>query len=177
MMKRLSAPLLACALATTAALAGFQAQAQTTAPGSRVVAAAAQKILDSADWKALTDERIDLVKTALQLSPDQAKHWPAIEEAMRARGQMRYDRLNALATPRTERRDIVELMHDRAKVLSQRSAALNKLADAWQPLWPTLSTAQKARLRILAVYTIREMADRVEDRRMQMMDEDDDAED
>jgi hypothetical protein len=30
----------------------------------------------AADWNALTDARIAVVKAALQLKPDQAKYWP-----------------------------------------------------------------------------------------------------
>jgi hypothetical protein len=37
--------------------------------------------------------RIDLVKAALQLTPDQQKYWPAIENAIRARAEDRKARL------------------------------------------------------------------------------------
>ena len=39
--------------------------------------------INQADLNALTDARIGIVKAALQLTPDQAKYWPAIEEAIR----------------------------------------------------------------------------------------------
>jgi hypothetical protein len=42
--------------------------------------------LSTADVTALTDARINLVKAALQLTPDQEQYWPAIEEAIRAPG-------------------------------------------------------------------------------------------
>ena len=48
---------------------------------------------------------------------------------------------------------------------------LKKLADAWQPLYASLDDNQKARLRFLAVYVLREMRDAVESRRMQSEDE------
>lgn len=38
-----------------------------------------------ADWNALTDARIAVVKAALQLTPEQQKFWPTLEEAIRAR--------------------------------------------------------------------------------------------
>ena len=41
--------------------------------------------LNVADWGKLTDLRIDLVKAALQLTPEQAKYWPAVEDAIRSR--------------------------------------------------------------------------------------------
>src|SRR5208337_5175500 len=34
----------------------------------------------AADLNALTDARVAVVKAALQLTPDQAKYWPAVEE-------------------------------------------------------------------------------------------------
>ena len=40
------------------------------------------------NWKlsaAFTDARIGIVKAALQLTPDQEKYWPAVEEAIRNR--------------------------------------------------------------------------------------------
>ncbi|PSC06158.1 hypothetical protein SLNSH_04985 [Alsobacter soli] len=154
-------------------VASGPALAQGAAPGplAQRISQGASELLNAADWKALTESRIDVIKTALQLTPEQAKLWPAVEDAIRSRAQMRYLRLQALATPRTERRDVIELMRDRADVLSQRSAALKKLADAWQPLFATLDGAQKARLKILAVYMIHEARDAVESRRMQLEDE------
>ena len=37
--------------------------------------------LSAADLSALTDARIAIVKAALQLTPEQAKYWPVVEEA------------------------------------------------------------------------------------------------
>src|SRR5262249_38652512 len=34
--------------------------------------------------------RIGIVKAVLQLTPEQAKYWPAVEEAIRARAQAQY---------------------------------------------------------------------------------------
>ena len=39
------------------------------------------------DTKRLTDLRVGLVHAALQLTPEQEKYWPALEEAIRARDQ------------------------------------------------------------------------------------------
>src|SRR5882757_9177475 len=49
--------------------------------------------LNAADRNTLTDMRIDLVKAALQLTPDQEKYWPAVESAIRARAEDRKARL------------------------------------------------------------------------------------
>ena len=56
--------------------------------------------------------------------------------------------------------------------MAERATALKKLADAWQPLYETLDTNQKARMRLLAVVVLREMRDAAESRRMQSEDED-----
>jgi hypothetical protein len=39
--------------------------------------------LNLADRNTLTDLRIDLVKAALQLAPEQQKYWPAVERRAR----------------------------------------------------------------------------------------------
>ena len=54
------------------------------------------EVLSDADWKALTDRRIEIVKAALQLTPEQAKYWPAIEEAVRDRANVRHLRLQKM---------------------------------------------------------------------------------
>ena len=53
--------------------------------------------LTQADMNALTDARIGIVKAALQLTPEQTKYWPAVEDAIRARAQARYQRFAAVA--------------------------------------------------------------------------------
>lgn len=99
--------------------------------------------LSAADWTKLTDLRIDLVKAALQLTPDQTKYWPPIESAIRARAQNRMARLSKIAetigssVDITTNRDPVSFLNRRADALAQRSADLKKLADAWQPLYQT----------------------------------------
>jgi hypothetical protein len=102
----------------------------------------------------LTDARIHLVKAALQPTPDQEKFWPAIEDAIRTRAKDRQARIAAAAARLREQHDHspiealrdrnpVEFMQRRAEALAQRAADLKKLADAWQPLYPTLSPEQK----------------------------------
>lgn len=51
----------------------------------------------AADRNTLTDMRIDLVKAALQLTPEQEKYWPAVESAIRSRAD---DRKGCLARKR-----------------------------------------------------------------------------
>jgi hypothetical protein len=137
------------------------------------VTEAAQDILNAADWQELTEARIDAVKAALQLTPEQAKLWPAVEDAIRARGQGRYLRLQALAANTASKVDPIQLLRTRAQSLAQRSKELEALAAAWQPLYQTLEPSQKMRLRVLAVYALREMRDGLESQRLEHLDEDD----
>jgi ribosomal 50S subunit-associated protein YjgA (DUF615 family) len=132
--------------------------------------------LSQADLNALTDARVGVVKAALQLTPEQAKHWPAVEEAIRARATARQQRLAALAERVRQQHDVdpIALLHERADNLAQRSAELKKLADAWQPLYQSLNADQKQRMRLLAEHVLRVVRDAAETRRMEMSDEDDD---
>ena len=132
--------------------------------------------LSVADWSKLTDLRIDLVKAALQLTPDQTKYWSAIEEAIRGRAKDRQSRLAKiaeLAGKRSDERDPVASLNRRADALAQRSADLKKLADAWQPLYKTLTPEQKQRMAALTIFVIRDMSDALEHRRAQSEDDED----
>jgi hypothetical protein len=54
--------------------------------------------------------------------------------------------------------------------------ASKKVAHAWQPIYQTLSPDQKERLRLLAMNVVREIREAVRDRRMEMMElEEDEA--
>jgi hypothetical protein len=52
--------------------------------------------LSEADIAHLTDARVSVVKATLQLTADQDKLWPAVEDAIRARGKDRQTRLAAI---------------------------------------------------------------------------------
>ena len=146
--------------------------------------AGARERLSAADVGALTDARTNIVKTALQLTPDQEKYWPAIEDAVRARAKDRQARITneaARASELRERtpiealrdRNPVDFMHRRADAMAQRAADLKKLADAWQPLYQTLNPEQKRRMGALTLIVLREMRDAVEQRRLRSEDDDD----
>lgn len=129
--------------------------------------------LSQADFKVLTDLRIGVVKAALQLTPEQDKLWPAVEEAIRARAETRYRRLASLRERLDQPHDIdpVQLFRQRADVLADRAAGLRKLADAWQPLYQTLTPDQKTRLGIVTVHALEGLRTALENRRMEMDDE------
>jgi len=154
------------------------AYAQTPSP-----AAASPERLNAADWSKLTDLRIDLIKGALQLTPEQQKLWPPIENAIRSRAEDRKGRIAKVAETMGKRadessadimanRDPIAFLQRRAEALAQRSVDLNKLAEAWQPLYKTLSPEQRQRMAALAIFVLRDMSDVVERRRA--LSEDDD---
>ena len=125
----------------------------------------------AADLNALTDARVGIIKAALQMTPDQEKLWPAVEDAIRARAKNRQARLERVAELRDSgpmeaaERNPVELMQRRAEALSQRAADLKKVADAWEPLYKTLSADQKKRMAFATYATMAGIRDAIEHRR------------
>ena len=129
------------------------------------------------DEKTLTDLRIDLVKAALQLTPEQEKLWPPVESAIRARAEDRKARIAKIQETVGRRadesraealrnRDPIAFLQRRSEALAQRSAELDKLAKAWQPLYKTLSPEQRQRMGALAVLVLHDMSDPAERRRL-----------
>jgi hypothetical protein len=141
--------------------------------GSVYAQEASHARLTPSDLNALTDARIGMVKAALQLTPEQQKFWPPIEEAIRARAETRIHhiaQLKSLAEQAGQREfNPVELMRGRAEALAQRGANLKRLADAWQPLYQTLNPDQKQRVRLLAMHVVREVRGALERHRMAEM--------
>ena len=140
--------------------------------------------LNAADRNTLTDLRIDLVKAALQLTPDQQKYWPAVESAIRASAEDRKARVAKLQETVGRRadesrieamrnRDPVAFLQRRSQALAQRSADLDKLAEAWQPLQSTLSQEQRQRMAALAIFVLHDMSNAVDRRRAQFQDNED----
>jgi len=156
-------------VATTAALitaAPLAYAAETTSSNTVGVAHPS-----AADLKSLTDARVAMIKAALQLTPDQEKYWPAVEDAIRARAKNRQARWERVAELRDSGpmealhdHNPVELMQRRAEALSQRAADLKKVADAWEPLFKTLSEDQKRRMAFVTVVAARGIRDTIEHR-------------
>jgi hypothetical protein len=158
-------------------LAALFVAASPLAHAQNTVGAGSDRV-SQADLDALTDARVNIVKSTLQLTPDQERYWPAIENAIRQRAKDRQERLQGVAQ-RTEgragagpvetlqNRDPVEFMQRRAENLTQRAADLKKLADAWQPLYQTLTPDQKRRMGALTIVVLRDARNSVEGRRMQ----------
>jgi hypothetical protein len=146
--------------------------------------AATPERLNATDRNTLTDMRVDLVKAALQLTPEQEKYWPAVESAIRAGAEDRKARIAKIQETvgiradqsRIEamrNRDPIAFLQRRSQALAQRSADLDKLAEAWQPLYNTLSQEQRQRMAALTIFVLREMSEAVDRRRAQAEDNED----
>jgi len=155
--------------------AGVTALFVTASPVAYAQTAASAATPSATDWNNLTDLRIDVVKAALKLTPDQEKYWPAIEDAIRARAKDRQARFAEMEKRVGElregnpveilrNRDAVDFLERRADALAQRSAELKKLAAAWQPLYKTLSPDQKQRMAFLTLYVLHEVRNAAEER-------------
>jgi LTXXQ motif family protein len=160
------------------------ATSMAVAQSPQTSASTSPERLNSADRNSLTDMRIDLTKAALQLTPEQEKLWPPVESAIRARSEDRKARIakiqetvgrradeNRVETLRN--RDPISFLQRRSEALAQRSADLDKLAEAWQPLYKTLSQEQRQRMAALAVFVLHDMSDVVERRRAMQQDDED----
>jgi ABC-type transporter Mla subunit MlaD len=154
------------------------------AQSSQTSAPASPERLNAADRNNLTDMRVDLVKAALQLTPEQEKLWPSVESAIRAGAEDRRARVakiqetvGRVSENRVEalrNRDPIAFLQRRSEALAQRSADLDKLAEAWQPLYNTLSQEQRQRMAALAVFVLRDMSDVAERRRAIRSEDDED---
>jgi flagellar biosynthesis regulator FlaF len=70
-------------------------------------------------------------------------------------------------------RDPIAFLQRRSQALAQRSADLDRLAEAWQPLYNTLSQEQRQRMAALAIFVLHDMSNAVDRRRAQFQDNED----
>ena len=92
-----------------------------------------------------SDSYIERIKTQLNLTPDQEKHWYGFSSAMHYLGHNGAERLN-LRVARAKRDppdDIIEQMRNEAQFLIDRAADQRNVADAAEPLYSTLDDKQK----------------------------------
>jgi zinc resistance-associated protein len=101
------------------------------------------------DIIAFGDARIAAVHAGLKLTSEQEKNWPAVESALRDIGKQRSERFAARASA-DRPKDPIERLNLRADAMTQRGAALKKLADAAAPLYKSLDEGQKHRFIMLA---------------------------
>ncbi len=102
-----------------------------------------------ADIIAFGDARIAAVHAGLKLTAEQEKNWPVVESALRDLAKQRSERFAARASA-DRPKDPIERMNLHANAMTQRGAALKKLADAAGPLYESLDEAQKQRFVMLA---------------------------
>jgi zinc resistance-associated protein len=114
--------------------------------------------LSADDMSAFADARIAALKAGLELTPDQAKNWPAFEGALRSMVQLRTQRMQArqaagnnqsqqqTQTPTSP----FDRLGRRADAMGKMSAALKQIADTGAPLYQSLTDQQKARFTMLA---------------------------
>jgi hypothetical protein len=109
--------------------------------------------LSAEDRAALTDARIAALKAGLELTADQAKNWPAFEQALRDMAQLRAQRRQAREAasqqPQTPGSPF-DRLSQRADNMSKFSAALKRVADTGAPLYMSLNDAQKDRFKMLS---------------------------
>ncbi|WP_198964212.1 Spy/CpxP family protein refolding chaperone [Bradyrhizobium sp. Y36] len=92
-----------------------------------------------------SDSYIERIKTQLNLTPDQEKHWYGFSSAMHYLGHNGAERLN-LRVARAKRDppdDIIEQMRNEAQFLIDRAADQRNVADAAEPLYSSLDDKQK----------------------------------
>ena len=106
------------------------------------------------DISAFGDARIAALHAGLKLTAEQDKNWPEVESALRDLTKQRSERFAARASA-DRPKDPVERLALRADVMTQRGAALKKLADAAGPLYKSLDEAQKHRFVVLARLGVR----------------------
>jgi zinc resistance-associated protein len=106
------------------------------------------------DMAAYADARIAALKAGLELTPDQAKSWPAFEQALRELSQLRIERRKAREAREAQQNQTpptpFERLSRRADAMAKTSAALKHIADAGAPLYMSLNDAQKERFKTLA---------------------------
>jgi hypothetical protein len=109
--------------------------------------------LNADEVSAMADARIAALKAGLELTPDQAKNWPAFEAALRNMVQLRVQRIQArqAASQQTQTTPATpfDRMEHRADTMAKRGAALKQIADAGGPLYASLNDAQKTRFHTL----------------------------
>ena len=132
---------------TALAIAGATLAYAQQGPGGRDLAPRWRPSAE--DISAFGDARIAALHAGLKLTAEQEKNWPAVESALRDLAKQRSERFAARASA-DRPKDPIERLSLRAEVMTQRGAALKKLADAAGPLYKSLDEGQKHRFVMLA---------------------------
>jgi zinc resistance-associated protein len=97
----------------------------------------------AAQAAALTEANLSALKAALNLTPEQAKNWPALEQAIRDVAKKRAERLNAWRESEQTPETHFDRVRQRAAALAKIAAGLTEYADAAAPLFASLDSSQK----------------------------------
>jgi zinc resistance-associated protein len=124
----------------------------------------------AADHEAMLDARLAGLKAGLKLNPDQEKLWTPFETAVRDAANLRMDQMKAMMERMQKMREMMGQMQeggmkdmsppgqavspvDRVEALAQhlsdRGAAMRKVADAAKPLYASLDDSQKRLFQLL----------------------------
>ena len=105
------------------------------------------------DMRALADARLAALRAGLALTPEQQQNWTAFEQAAREMQKLRLDRLSARMAqqrePQTADLDPAERLRRRGAAMAETGVALQKLAEAADPLYKSLDNNQKRRFAAL----------------------------
>jgi hypothetical protein len=124
------------------------------------------------DWaeehEAMLDARLAGLKAGLRLTSDQEKLWPPFEAAVRDAAKLHMDQMKSMMDRMQKMRDMMRSMQqsedmdaaggalspiDRLEAMgrrmSERGAAIEKVADAAKPLYESLDDSQKRRFVLL----------------------------
>src|SRR5260370_25787432 len=98
--------------------------------------------LNVEDLRAFGEARLAALKAGLMLTPEQAKNWPAFEQAARDLAKARVDRISAMRNaPPSD--DPFERLRQRTPAPSDTGAALKQLADSTETPYNRLDENQK----------------------------------
>lgn len=131
-----------------AGLMAATALAQQAAPPAPLPATNARPALSAEDHTALTDARLAGIKAGLKLNAEQEKLWAPVEAAARDMAKQMHEARTA-RNARNNDENPVDRMARMGDQMSQRGAAMVKVATAARPLYASLSDDQKRRLQIL----------------------------
>ena len=123
------------------------ASADGAPPPPQQSAAPRRPVLSPEDRAIFFDAHLAAVKTALKLTPDQEKLWPAAETAVRDAFAKRAElRQRMTGQPPAS---LLERMKRMAEMATTRGETMRKIVDAAGPLYTSLSEDQKRRLSML----------------------------
>lgn len=155
MMQRILPPL--AALAVCAFASSAQAASNESSGPMRM-----ERMQDLAvDHQALLDARLAGLKAGLKLTNDQEKLWPPFEAAVRDAAKLRMEQMKSMIERMQKMRDMMEgspglavspvdRLATLGQRLSERGAAITKVAEAAKPLYASLDDSQKRLFVILS---------------------------